>query len=265
MKTNEFEAFLSLNAPASCDDIEHLLLSKSNLPGPRANLTFATQFADYFRKKDVPDFLWRIVMQWVHISVDETSDDVVREYLPFCALQALGAHFPSSDEKDVLANELKVAMRDPCWRIRESSAIAFQIIGEDEFAVVEHYFSQWLLGATLLEQRALLAALAHPPILEQQDHARFALKMADQIMASTVHMSGPTRKTDDFKVLKKALDYCLSVFVAALPEEGFELLDRYSRMHDRVIASIIKSNLGKARIKKKYPAEVTKICDNISA
>lgn len=263
-KKNEFEDLLSLNDDISNTEVEKFVIGKSNLPGPRANLTFASEFAQYFQKQVVPEPLWQMVIQWAHISADETQEDISREYLPFCAIQAIGAHLEFSDQQDQLIGILKGAMSDSRWRIRESAAIAFQIIGESDFGILEQCFNEWIQTANFLEQRAILAALAHPPILKNNDHARFALKMADDIMSKVIQVPSQERKSEEFKVLKKGLDYCLSVFVSALPPEGFVLLNTYAQIDDPVVTSVIKSNLGKARIKNKYPAEVSEISKTIS-
>ncbi|XKM13940.1 hypothetical protein RCS94_01920 [Orbaceae bacterium ac157xtp] len=261
---NEFEELLSLNNSTSSTEIEKFVIGKSNLPGPRANLTFASEFAKYFQKKDVPDTLWQLVIQWAHISANETQNNSPKEYLPFCAIQALGAHFEFTDQQDQLIDILKEAMNDPRWRIKESVAIAFQLIGEHNFNVLEKYFNNWITTANLLEQRAILAALAHPPILKNNDNAKFALKIADDIMLNTINISSQRRRSEEFKVLKKGLNYCLSVFVSALPKEGFLFLEKYAGTDDPDIISIIKSNLSKGRLKNKYPLNVLKIYENIS-
>lgn len=75
----------------------------------------------------------------------------------------------------------------------------------------------WSRG-TLLERRAAAAALCEPKLLHSAAHARRVLQILNAITASAVR--GRDRTGNDFHTLRKALGYCWSVAVAALPLEG---------------------------------------------
>jgi hypothetical protein len=83
--------------------------------------------------------------------------------------------------------------------------------------------------------------------------------MVEDILSSFQALEPKERKTEDFTVLKKGLDYSISVFVAALPEEGFIFLKEWAKAADPAIKKIIKSNLGKSRLTKKYSDQVNEI------
>ncbi len=57
------------------------------------------------------------------------------------------------------------------------------------------------------------------------------------------------RKHESFRALRKAMGYCWSVAAAANPEAGRPLLEKWLRSLDPDIAWVMKSNLGKARMK----------------
>lgn len=104
-----------------------------------------------------------------------------------------------------------------------------------------------------------MAALAHPPILKDKEIARFSLKISDDILNDIVSSSKASRRSEDFTVLSKGLQYALSVFVADLPEEGFDLLKKYAGFNDPDLNKIIKSNLSKSRLTKKYAPMVDEV------
>ncbi|MDF2878158.1 MAG: hypothetical protein K0S30_1254, partial [Clostridia bacterium] len=87
----------------------------------------------------------------------------------------------------------------------------------------------------------------------------FSLEISDRILESILALDKEARKKEDFRVLEKGLQYALSVFAAFLPEEGFELFKKYGEVKDLSIDKIIKSNMTKARLTKKYPEKTAEI------
>lgn len=77
-------------------------------------------------------------------------------------------------------------MSDPRWRIREGSAIALQRIGEKEFRTLEELMERMFEHLNLLERRAFVAALAHPPILKDDRVVAFSLKLSEYILNDIV-------------------------------------------------------------------------------
>ena len=247
--------------PERYDEIGRHLTAHSNLPSPRGNLTLAHAFADRFENKPVSRELLGMLIGWVHISSDEAPVNDPREYLPFCGILALGAHYIYAGEsaKAAIMDQFRIAMNDSRWRMREAVAMGFQRIAEKDFGIIREYFTKWYPESTFLEKRAYVAALAHPPILGDREIALFGLKMSGDIL-DAIHEAGQeTRRREDCKALIKGLQYVLSVFAAALPEEGFELLKKYARMDDNEIRRIIRANLGKSRLTKKYHQSVDEV------
>jgi hypothetical protein len=67
------------------------------------------------------------------------------------------------------------------------------------------------------------------------------------------------KKPKNLSILSKGLQYALSVFVAALPEEGFPLLRKFAGLGEPEINRIITANLRKARLVKKYTKQINEI------
>ncbi len=247
--------------PDRFSEIERYLCLNSNLPGPRGNLTLADKFAGFFKTDIMNKELIDLLFQWASIPNEIAPTNDRGEYLPFCAILSLGAHYYYSEDETKLRimNLFKKAMNDKRWRVREGVAMGVQYIAEKDFEPVRIYFTNWYADSNFLEKRAFLAALAHPPILKNKDIVRFSLSMSENILKDILSAGEESRKSEEFSVLSKGLQYCLSVFVTELPEEGFALLNKYGQSKDKDIRKIIKSNLGKSRLTKKYPQAVDEV------
>lgn len=242
-------------------EIENYLSTNSNLPGPRGNLALAFRFADCFKEKSISRDLLDLIIKWVNISPEEAPTNNPREYLTFCGILALGEHYCYAEEeiKNLIMTQFKTAMNDKRWRTREGAAMGFQRIAEKDINPIKKHFTMWFSGSNYLEKRAFIAALAHPPILKNKEIAQFSLNMSEDILNEILSVSKTCRRSEEFAVLSKGLQYALSVFVADIPEEGFNLLKKYAEFNDPELNKIIKSNLGKSRLTKKYARMVDEV------
>ncbi|AZS16438.1 hypothetical protein [Paenibacillus lutimineralis] len=242
-------------------EIEELLCANSNLPGPRGNLTLAYNFAACFQGENLSDDLLDLLIRWVNIPEAEAPANHPREYLPFCGILSLGAHYcyTNKETQHLILYQFKSAMNDKRWRTREGAAMGLQLIAENNFPAIKEYFIRCYPDASYLEKRAFVAALAHPPILHHKEIARFSLKMGGDILADFAASDPLDRRSEHFAVLSKGLQYALSVFVEALPEEGFALLKEYAVVRHPEVDKILRSNLSKSRLTKKYAPQVAEV------
>ena len=258
MKRNDLHAKLD----ALIDDpgrVESFLLERSGLPGPRANLELAEAFADRATAL-VADPAWmERILRWASLAPLEAPTNHPKEFLPFVAVQALGAVHSSCDEKDRSAIEavLRRAAHDERWRMREGCAFGLQRIGMASFPDLRALLQGWLEEPSLLGLRAVLAGLAHPPMLEDVAVATFALDAAE--VAIETWVSSREGQTDSAKALRKALEFAPSVFVAAAPVQGFPMLERWADRGQLEVAKIVASNLRKARLARHFPDEVQEV------
>ncbi len=238
--------------------LEEYLQLRSGLPGPRANLELAARFARGYARAEITDTAWILLTEW--------AEDP-GEYLPFCAVQACAAYYAFTDSlrRGWIKQMLKRAMNDARWRVREAAAIGLQYIGEYNFPELRELLDSWRPEATMLEQRAFMAGLAHPPLLKSGDQAQYSLNLAAEITEGILNGRSAGYDSEQFRVLSKGLEYSLSLFVAAEPEAGFALLGRLAASGDERMVRIVKSNLSKARLSKKYPGQVEELLAGLTS
>ena len=215
---------------------EYLRLN-SGLPGPRANLPLADAVAEVGDES-----IFRHL-----ISYDSTSapTNTTGEFLAFCGIVGFGKllieHHPTA------LDTLHFAANDPRWRVREGVAIALQHFGDHDMAALIDHITPWSAG-TLYQQRAVAAALCEPRLLKKPDQVIRVLAILDAITANISAITN--RKADDFIALRKGLAYCWSVAVAALPEQGKPLMEKWLASPDKDIRWLMRENLKKDRLRR---------------
>ncbi|MRN52593.1 hypothetical protein [Paenibacillus monticola] len=247
-----------INDKEQWEDLAGYMRQESNLPGPRANLGLAESFAQLYSHSAVTEIAWDLLLVWANIAEADAGTNEPREFLPFNAVCAAGAYYGYAEEERrcVIQAMIQSAMNDSRWRMREAAAMSMQNIGEFDFSLLRQLLDTWRVDANMLEQRAFVAALAHPPLLKIQENTVYCLNLAAGIMEELLLSTGVPSDREHFRVLSKGLEYSLSVFVASEPEAGFAMLRRFAESGDARISKIVKSNLGKTRLSKKYDQQV---------
>jgi hypothetical protein len=226
--------------------LEQFIIANSNLPGPRGNLELAFAVADVYDNATV-------VKEWTGITEDQAGVNDPRAFLPFCGAVCLGNLY-TKQKKQAYITLLKQLAADGRWRMREAVAFGFQRIGEYDFGILERVFSGWIANAGNLERRAILAALAHPPNLNEST-TPFCFRIADQVLREL-------DTTSDFDVLKKGLGFTISVFAAADSRSGFRFIEKWIGT-DRVIDRILRENLKKKRLVRINPDRVAELLGRV--
>ena len=108
----------------------------------------------------------------------------------------------------------------------------------------------WSLGS-YLEQRAAAAALCEPALLRVTAVVERVLGILDAITERVERAT--ERRNEEFQALRKGLAYCWSVAVAALPESGKPMMERWFASQDRDVRWIMRQNLGKQRLLRVAP------------
>ena len=224
------------------NELEKFLIENSNLPGPRANLELLYAFAEVYENVD-------ILKQWLKITDKVADANDPKAFLPFCAAACFGKIYIKTANKELI-DILKEMSRDTRWRTREAVAFAFQYIGENNFEELKTIFNKWIKKSNNLEKRAMLVALAHPPMLNEE-RAGFCFQILEEVIRTM-------DRSNNFDVLKKGLEFVISVYTVYSPKKGFAFMKSLIGK-DKALNTIVKSNLKKNRILKPYPLEVKKL------
>lgn len=233
------------------------LCAESALPGPRGNLELAAAFVTEVevRSRSHGDSLWKLCRSLTDISVEQAPVNDPDEFLPFCgvwALGALGASLAARFEEATLA--LRRLARDPRWRMREAVANALQRLIQADAPRALGALDAWVVPGDWLALRAVAAGVAEPTLLQNVTTAHAALALHRRILETL--RASPERQGDSFKALRQGLGYTLSVVVAAAPEKGWALLEGLAQEQDADMRWILRENLKKTRLVKRWPERV---------
>ena len=227
-KSDDYRAALK-----TLDDWIPFLRKNSGLPGPRGNLELAHVVAELGNKKQFKQFL--------SFQAEENTPEV---FLVFCGVMGIGklaAHEPK------LFDQLREYASDPRWRIREAVATGLQLVGDQDMPLLIKEMEDWSKG-NWYEKRAAAAALAEPRLLKEPKCAKKVLQILDEI-TSAMENAGE-KKDESFKVLRQAMGYCWSVAIAAVPEDGKPMLEKWLDCDDKELRWMMKENLKKNRLIK---------------
>ena len=194
------------------------LRANSGLPGPRGNLELMQAAADVGDERDF--------REWIAAGSGVQPTD---EFLVACGavglgrLVAEGGDQPAEDRSDLVA-ELRLMASDPRWRVREAVAMALQRIGDSDVDRLFAIARNWSDGRPY-EQRAAIAAVAEPRLLQTIEAGLAAVDLIDRV---TLHLTAlSNRRSEEVRTLRQTLAYCWSVVVAAAPEYGKPAMERW--------------------------------------
>jgi hypothetical protein len=216
-------------------DWEGFLKKNSGLPGPRGNLELAQAAADTGSLRQF--------REWLRQDARRAPTNTPGEFVAFCGV--LGHGRLLAEGRGSAAAVLRAAAADPRWRVREAAAMGLQRLGRADMNALLRTVEPWSRG-TLLEQRAAAAAVCEPALLTTPLKTRRVLRLLDRITRGLARCQD--RRSPDFRVLRQGLGYCWSVAVAAEPQAGRPLLEKWAESGDPDVQWLVRENLGKARL-----------------
>ena len=228
----------------SVQDWDEFLMAESALPGPRANLELIQAAADLGDEA--------LFARYVSLPADSAPTNSPQVFLTLCGVVGLGRLLAEGGAEWLVP--LRRLASDGRWRVREAVAMALQRLGDADMPRLLTAMQIWAEGSPL-EQRAAAAALCEPRLLRTPAVARRVLKILDRITSS--HARRDDHRNPDSRVLAKALSYCWSVAVVALPPAGKEAMQRWLESPDASVRSIMKRNLRKSRLARCDPQWVS--------
>ena len=243
------------------------LMAQSNLPGPRGNLELAEAFARRVEQAAAlaPEPLWRLCLELAATGPDRAPVNDPGEFVAFCGVRGVGAVAVAvPDHYADAMSHLRVAARDPRWRVREAVAMALQDLIASRGALMLHDLEAWVEGADWLAMRAVAAGIAEPRLLKDAALGRGALALHKMILTLLMG-GGAVGKSDALRALRQCLGYSLSVVVAALPAEGWTYIGELASTQNDQVRWIVRENLKKTRLIRTHLAEVRDVKASMQA
>jgi hypothetical protein len=233
--------------------LEFYLRSNSRLPGQRANLELANDFA-YLLAIAIPRCADNVHALLEYFTNDEhrvVASNTPEEFILLCSVISFGTC--SAAQPTWRTETFTLLESFACsayWRIREGAAIAYQrLLTADAPATINH-LTCLATDGNYLQQRAAVAAIAETPLLYNNDILPAALRLQLIVLERMRMVAGAERRNEEFRVLRRTLGYTLSVVTAVSPEQGFALMRECASWHDRDIDWILRENLRKKRLAK---------------
>lgn len=232
--------------------LEFYLREQSRLPGPRANLELVNDLSHLLAAivLEQPENV-RNLLNYLISGEKTIESNTPGEFVVLCGIVARGACASVCLEwRDETLEVLRHYACSSSWRIREGVALASQRLLRVEPQETIEFLIDLASTGNYLQQRAAIAAIAEPILLHTPDMIEGALTI-QQIVLERLHALPMTeRKNEDFRALRQALGYTLSVVTVASPEKGFALMQSYATWGDPDIIWVLRENLKKKRLAK---------------
>jgi hypothetical protein len=233
--------------------LEFYLREQSRLPGPRANLELVNDLSYLLAvlTKEQPDHVRDLLNYLISDDRAKVTSNTPAEFVVLCGIVAYGACAAVYPKwRSEVFELLDQYACNPCWRVREGVTLAFQRLVTAVPQETISYLTIMAMQGNYFQQRAAIVSIAEPALLHNSDMVRAAMAI-QQVVLERLHAApGTDRKREDFRVLRQALGYTLSVVTAASPEKGFALMRNCATWRDADITWILRENLKKKRLAK---------------
>lgn len=232
--------------------LEFYLREQSRLPGKRANLELAGELSNLLGAV-VSEFSRQTKALLTYFIGDDESIEVNSpdEFVVLCGIVASGACAAVLPGwRSEIFEALGHYASSNSWRVREGVVMAFQHLLPAASEETITYLMMLAAEGTSFQQRASIAAVAEPPLLHTPEIINAALSIQHIVLVRVRTVPVAERRREDFRVLRQALGYTLSVVTAAAPEKGFDLMRQCASWGDADINWILRENLKKKRLAK---------------
>lgn len=231
--------------------LEFYLREHSRLPGSRANLELADDVAHLLAcvSTEQPERVQELIRYFVRHEQSDSLGNTPDEFIVLCGIIALGvcavARVEWREEAIVQLNHFAC---NSSWRVREGVATAYQHLLEAYPQPTLVALRQLAVTGNFLQQRAAVAAVAEPKLLYTVEMQTQAFDLQKIVLEHIPQVPFIQRKCEDFKILRRALGFTLSVITVADPRAGFTLMRECAAWKDEDVKWILRENLKKKRL-----------------
>ena len=211
-----------------------LILEKSNLPSPRANLELLYAFIENASEEEIASCL----------NVEYKEKNTPEEFALMCGIAARIHQDAKKCQKVVV--DLRPFANHESWRVREGICFGFQ---KSKGLLTAEQMKQdlkILKNGSPLELRTYIATLSEPALLNGYIDPN---ELLEEMIQMTIDAFNSTDKlSEDLKVLRKALGYCFSVALCGEGADKSKFEKLFEHAENKYIKWIIQENLKKKRL-----------------
>lgn len=237
--------------------VRSLLTASSGLPGPRANVDlavdFATEVADRAAAEPAP--WWDLCRGLAAVTARRAPSGDPGEFVALCGTLGVAAVGSVVDEHTAEALALaRSAAADPRWRVREGAAMALRRLLLTHREATLTALRNCLEGGRALELRAVIATLADPSVLRDAALADIAVVFHRQVLRKL--LASDVRAAPATVVLRQALATGLGLVATVRPDDIFGMVEDLIVVRDVDALWIARETLRKTALRERFPERV---------
>lgn len=184
---------------------------------------------------------------------DSESSRVLSKVVGLMSCAALFLMF--SPERPSLEAVIRTGANDAQPRVRDGASAALGFIGSTDSYALVTLCRNWLTAPTVLELRAILAAVSSETLLADSHVLELGFDVAKACMQAYEEQT----QHEHARALEKILAVAPSYLTQADPARGFSMLESWANNATLPIAKIVAANLRKARLSRHFPDEVQQV------
>ncbi len=237
--------------------VRGLLTEASGLPGPRANVDLAVDFASEVadRAAAEPAPWWDLCRGLAAVTARRAPSGDPGEFVALCGTLGVAAVGSVVDEHTAEALAVaRSAAADPRWRVREGAAMALRRLLLTHREATLTVLRSCLEGGRALELRAVIATLADPSVLRDAALADIAVVFHRQVLRKL--LASDVRAAPATVVLRQALATGLSLVATVRPDDIFGMVEDLIVVRDVDALWIARETLRKTALRERFPERV---------
>ncbi len=237
-------------------DLFTFLTRGSGLPGPRANLTLATEFGRVcaVRGKAAD----RLLASMVELDADAAPGATALEFLPVCGVYGVGARgaLDAAARKSSL-RVLHDAAEDLRFRVRDAVPEALCRIGAVVGEPLVQDVGPWMDG--FFQASVVLFALADMRWLSQLHLPDGPIELVSRAFLLVKDAERSVMRYPGYKSLVDALKLAPAALAGRFGVPVFDLLVSWCSVKEPVLREIVEANVKGTKLGSRYASEVARV------
>jgi hypothetical protein len=233
-----------------------LLTRGSRLPGTRANDALAEAFAQACRARGAKADA--LVLAMAGLSADEAPGATALEFLPVCAVTALGTRAAADPAmRGRFVGELHAHADDLRFRVRDAVIAALARVGGAAGEALAFDVDSWMDG--YFHAAAVLSALGNDVWLTQLHAPDAVVARLDDAFALARDAPRSAARYPGRKALVDALRTVPTLAAARFGVSVFDMLERWAAAADPELRAVVEENLASRKLGSRFGQEIDRV------